>query len=148
MGILSHNCPVPYIPKKASVTLKFKEGYHDRVDFDRKIRALQDAAERGKLYRMPNPVKRNQSYTSKYRRRLQKKIKEKYADNPKMRDRLLVRLEKMDVDHQIDLQVAGLDDSVDMWMLHSETNRDLGWQLYQQLKKLEDYTQIVEIIVE
>jgi len=53
----------------------------------------------------------------------------------------------MDVDHLHDLQLSGLDDVSNLWLLDREVNRGLGRQIWKQIKGLPDGAIIENIFV-
>jgi len=134
-------------PKGVEITLEFKEGM-DMRDFSRKTRALQDLAERGKLSKAPNPVKRNKNITAQYRSTIMKSAEKKYKDSDPIKyQRIKEKMRRMDVDHQHDLQVNGLDKSTNLGLLESFTNQDIGRQIRKQIEKVENGTKIEKIII-
>lgn len=131
--------------KGVEITLEFKEGM-DMRDFSRKARALQDLAERGKLFKAPNPVVRDQYITQKYRINIENQAEKQWGmtqpDRVEAIEKLMIQRQ---ADHMQDLQVKGLDHPSNLWMLQEKTNRDLGIQLRQQIRKLPDHTPIDKV---
>lgn len=136
-----------YSSEKVTLTIRYKDNLNPR-DFERKTKALQDLAERGKLAKAPTPVSKDPYLRRKYRNNIEKRIKKKYANNPQKKESLLKKLQTMDVDHQNEAQTMGLDDFSNFWLLDSETNQEIGRQLRKEIKDLDDFTRIDEIIVE
>jgi filamentous hemagglutinin len=134
-------------PKGVALTLEFKEGMNMR-DFNRKAKALQDLAERGKLFKAPNPVQRNPQVTAAYRARIKKQAAKQWKDSdPQKYQKIKEKIANKQADHMQDLQVRGLDHSSNLCLLDANVNQLLGSQLRQQLRKLPDNTPISNIII-
>jgi len=67
------------------------------------------------------------------------------TSDPAKFNRLMDKLDTMDVDHIKDLQLGGLDDASNLWLLDSEVNQGIGRQIWQQIKNLADGTIISDI---
>ncbi|QGJ69330.1 Hypothetical protein PBC10988_10040 [Planctomycetales bacterium 10988] len=146
LGVLVHNTYPSNIPR-ASITLTFQNGWNRR-DFSRKARALQDLAERGKLRKATNPIARDPNLTGQYKNRLIRRAHAMFAQSdPAKFSRLRDRIRSRDIhsDHLQDLQLSGLDEASNLWLLDAEVNRSLGGQIWQQIRNLEDGTIIDRI---
>ena len=140
----SSHLPVP--KEGVTIELEYKDGMDVR-DFNRKVKALQDLAERGKLSKAPNPVQRDPRVTAQYRAKILKSAKKQYEEtNPGVYQKIQSRIRGMDVDHQQDLQIKGLDATQNLWLLDRHTNQDLGRQIRQQIRNLEVGTKVDKII--
>ncbi|WP_010304017.1 hypothetical protein [Candidatus Odyssella thessalonicensis] len=134
-------------PKGVTLTLEFKEGMNLR-DFNRKVKALQDLAERGKLFKASNPVQRNPRVTAAYRARIKKQAEKQWkVSDPQKYNKIKEKIANKQADHMHDLQVKGLDHASNLCLLDANVNQLLGYQLWQQLRKLPNNTPISNIII-
>jgi hypothetical protein len=60
-------------------------------------------------------------------------------------ERLAVKIRSMHADHIQDLQLSGLDEAPNLWLLDGEVNMGLGRHIWQQIKNLPDATLITNI---
>ena len=141
----SSHLPVP--KEGVTIELEFKDGMDVR-DFNRKVKALQDLAERGKLSKAPNPVQRDGSVTKAYRTKLQERAQKQWKESEPERYKNVKQLiEDKHVDHMHELQVMGQDHFSNMSMLHPRVNTSVGSQIYGQIKKLPDGTPITKVTI-
>ncbi len=132
-------------PKGITLTLEYKSEM-DLRDFDRKVRALQDLAERGKLVK--SPVIRDKKVTDQYRQNLLVRAKKLWKDSePTRYEKIKNLINDLDVDHIHDLQLFGIDKTSNLGMLNQSVNRSIGSQVYHQLKKVPEGTNITNIII-
>jgi hypothetical protein len=130
---------------KHSITLTYETGWNAR-DFARKARALSDLAERGKLKKALNPVIRNPSVARQYKNLLVRRAYELFGKNEPARfESLRNKILSMHADHLQDLQLSGLDDLSNLWLLDADVNVGIGRQIWQQIKDLPSGTQISNI---
>jgi hypothetical protein len=130
---------------KATITLTYKEGMNVR-DFDRKVKALQDLAERGRLRKAVNPVPRDPGVVTAWKDRLRERISQTITD-PAEADRLDTLVKQLNADHMQDLQLMGIDEPENLWLLDAAVNQDRGRQIWNQIRDLAPGTQITEVIV-
>ncbi|PLX30238.1 MAG: hypothetical protein C0582_01640 [Alphaproteobacteria bacterium] len=114
----------------------------DPRDFSRKARALQDLAQRGKLYKSEAPLRSID--TREYRKNILAQAKKQHLPDDRYA-KLENLLEKMDVDHLHELQLGGIDHTSAMWMLDKGVNRSIGAQIMHQLKDLPVGTYITKL---
>jgi len=135
----------PAVPEGITLTLEFKAGMNLR-DFNRKVSALQDLAERGKLAKAA--VVRDRKITDVYRQNLINRAERMWRQSePERVDAILRLMQKRQVDHLQDLQIMGADSLSNLGMLDSRVNMSLGSQIAQQLKKFPEGTKIMKIEV-
>jgi hypothetical protein len=134
--VLAHN---------TCVRLSFKPGW-SLSDFSRKARALKSLAQQGKLRKASNASALRGEEAGAFKNRLIRSAYDKFnsTDSQKFA-RLRDRIRSMDADHVQDLQLGGLDESSNLWLLDSEVNQGLGSQIWQQIKGLPDGTLITDI---
>jgi len=116
---------------RASLKITFKAGLNRR-DFLRKVKALQDLAKEGKLVKAANPVARNELLGGQYKDRLIKRAYEMFGrSDPAKFNSLKSKILSMQADHIQDLQLSGLDDASNLWLLDRDVNRgvETGTQL-------------------
>ncbi|MCG5449541.1 MULTISPECIES: endonuclease [Micromonospora] len=131
------------------VTIKVKrKSMHARAQFDRKMNALKKLSDEGKLFKQANPVARDETITKGYKARIRQKIFDKYwPHDKKLSNKLTERLRLQQPDHVWELQLGGPDDVSNLKLLHGDTNRDVGQQIWQQIMKLPDGTPIrIEVV--
>ncbi len=129
-----------------TLVLKQKPGMHAQ-DFDRKVRALDDLAKRGKLFKKQAP--RDPKVVASYRARLRMRAqKEWQQSDPERYMRFEERLSKMDADHLHELQLGGRDIPSELGLLDISVNRSVGPQIRHQLKNMPDGTRITRVIKE
>jgi len=134
-------------PKGVEITLEFKEGM-DMRDFSRKARALQDLAERGKLFKAPNPVVRDKYITEKYRYKIKEQAEKQWKKSDLERYQNVKKLiDDSHVDHLHELQVMGQDHASNLCMIQPRVNSSIGAQIRQQIKNLPDGTPISNVII-
>ena len=122
------------VTQKNTITIEYKEGMDVR-DFDRKTKALQDLAERGKLVKT-QPV-RDENLTAKYRKNILDAARNKFKEsNPTKYEQLKLKIENMDADHLHELQLGGIDHKGMLTMLEKKVNRSIGSQVRHQMKDL------------
>jgi RHS repeat-associated protein len=144
-AVLSFSNNLPDDP--ATITLRYQEGW-DKREFSRKARALQDLAERGKLYKAENPVERAELGRA-YKQRLIAAAWDKFGKTDREKfNWLRAKILAMQVDHQHDLQLLGVDAETNLWLLEGKVNEGLGQQVWQQIKKLKTKTPIAKVIIE
>jgi hypothetical protein len=134
---------------KAGVTVEveFKPGMDTR-DFHKKVEALQDLANRGKLSVAERPIVRDKNLTDKHRQKLKDYARDMWsATDPQKAEAFKNMLKTKEVDHIQDLQVNGLDNAFNFGMLDATVNRSLGSQIMHQLKKVPEGTKIKEVII-
>ncbi|MGI4850862.1 MAG: hypothetical protein ACRYGR_02870 [Janthinobacterium lividum] len=123
--------------------IEYKEGMDIR-DFNRKTKALQDLAERGKLVK--TQPDRDPEITKGYRKNILEAAQEKFGQsNPEMLAKIEKNLKKMDVDHLHELQLGGSDHQAILTMLEKQVNRSVGSQVRHQMKDLPIGTKIDKI---
>lgn len=133
--------------KGVEITLEFKEGM-DMRDFSRKARALQDLAERGKLFKAPNPVVRDKYITEKYRYKIKEQAEKQWKKSDLERYQNVKKLiDDSHVDHLHELQVMGQDHASNLCMIQPRVNSSIGAQIRQQIKNLPDGTPISNVII-
>ncbi|HEY9368647.1 DNRLRE domain-containing protein [Streptomyces sp.] len=126
------------------VTVKYQQGM-SKFEFAKKAAALQKLSDQGKLFKAPNPVKRNKQLTKNYKGDLIKRVYDQYGStNPAFADKLKDRiLNRMDPDHVHELQLGGPDVTGNLKMLDRYTNWHIGTQqIWPQIKNLDDFTPI------
>ncbi|GGQ72224.1 endonuclease [Couchioplanes azureus] len=123
-----------------------------KTEFRRKMGALHELGEEGKLYKATNPVERDPSVTKEYRQDMIDRIYAQYHErNPDFSDKLIDRVTRvMQPDHVWELQLGGPDHRSNLKFLHGPTNEDIGMrQIRPQIAKLQDGTPIrIEVIDE
>lgn len=130
---------------ETELNLTYKEGMNPR-DFDRKTRALQDLAERGKLAKAETPLDRNFKVTRDYRRDLVARAEKHWgATEPERVKNLERKIKSLDADHLKDLQLSGLDDASNLWLLDKKVNQSLGSQIQHQIKDLKPGDKITKV---
>ncbi len=129
----------------AEVVLRHQAG--DPRAFDRKARALQDLAERGKLVKVEGVV-RDKSVTRGYRRQLIDAAKLRFGHQPDKIRNIRQHLRDLEADHLHELQLGGVDQLSYLAMLDKSVNRSVGAQIMHQVKDWPAGTRIVKIIVE
>ncbi|MET7950837.1 endonuclease [Micromonospora sp. NPDC005324] len=131
------------------VTIKVqRKSTYARAQFDRKMNALKKLSDEGKLFKQANPVARDRTITDGYKDRIRQKIFDKYwPHDKKMTERLVQRLRKQQPDHVWELQLGGPDDVSNLKLLEGTTNREVGGQIWQQIRNLPDGTPIrIEVV--
>lgn len=126
------------------VTVKYEQGM-SKAEFAKKAAALQKLSDQGKLFKAPNPVKRNSQITKNYKGDLIKRVYDQYGStNPAFADKLKDRiLNRMDPDHVHELQLGGADAASNLKMLDRFTNWHIGTQqIWPQIRNLDDFTPI------
>lgn len=75
-------------------------------------------------------------------------IWKKYWPHDKETSRKLTdKLDTLDPDHVWELQLGGADDASNLRLLDADTNRDIGNQIWQQIRTLPDGTPIrIEVV--
>ena len=132
-------------PKGITLTLEYKPEM-DLRDFDRKVRALQDLAERGKLIK--SPVIRDKKVTDQYRNNILNKAEMQWGQShPEKVESIQRLLRTRDVDHLQDLQLLGQDKFYNLGFLDRKVNTSLGPQIYHQLKEVPFGTRIEKIVI-
>ena len=138
-GLLVHNMCAP---NSTGLKLTREAGWNAR-DFSRKARALQDLAERGKLGKASGTAAMRTGATGQYKNQLIRRAYDTY--DKATADRLAARIRSMHADHIQDLQLSGLDEASNLWLLDADVNVGLGRQIWQQIKDLPDGTIINSI---
>ena len=128
LGVWTHNCSVD-ADGFFEVTLTYNQELYDKgaplYEFKKKAYALKELGEKGLLVKTKSV--RDPNLTRTYRTQLKNKINQQYSHNPEFRDKLLDRLDKMQVDHTWELQVGGKDDpKTNFKMLNSKINHSVG----------------------
>jgi len=129
-------------PNSTGLKLTREAGWNAR-DFSRKARALQDLAERGKLGKASGTAAMRTGATGQYKNQLIRRAYDTY--DKATADRLAARIRSMHADHIQDLQLSGLDEASNLWLLDADVNVGLGRQIWQQIKDLPDGTIINSI---
>jgi hypothetical protein len=146
-GVLVHNAYPGDVPSRASLRIEY-EAEWNRRDFDRKTRALQDLAERGKLRKAPNPVARDPSIPRNHKDALIRRAYDRYGkSDPAKFQSLRARIRQMQPDHVHELQLSGLDEASNLSLLDADVNTGIGRQIWQQTRNLPDGTIIDRIDV-
>lgn len=138
--------PNPDLPE---FTVKVRRQPHYKMGpFDRKMRALKRLSDEGKLFKATNPVQRDKSITKEYKARIRQRIWDKYWPHDKdMANRLNERLKGVDPDHVWELQLGGPDTADNLRLLDRATNRDIGTDIWRQIRNLPDGTPIrIEVV--
>lgn len=103
-------------------------------------------AKRGKLRKAPNPVSRDPSVTRQYKNDLIRRAYDMYGKtDPEKFQSLRARILELHPDHIHELQLSGLDDSCNLWLLDADVNIGIGRQIWQQIRNLPDGTIIDRI---
>jgi hypothetical protein len=130
----------------ATLTLKKKAG-NGEFAFNQKVSKLQEAAKKGELVKT-TPEVRDKRLIEKYRKQINNKIAQQYGrSNPEFAAQLKDKINKMDVDHIVDLQLNGKDILSNLRMLDRSTNRSIGPQITHQIKNLPEGTKIDQVII-
>ena len=146
-GVLVHNAYPGDVPSRASLRIEYEAGWNRR-DFNRKTRALQDLAERGKLRKAPNPVARDPSIPRNYKDALIRRAYDRYGkSDPAKFQSLRARIRQMPPDHVHELQLSDLDEASNLSLLDADVNTGIGRQMWQQIRNLPDGTIIDRIDV-
>lgn len=110
---------------------------HDKQQFAKKIRGLEELGARGKLCKIPgDQIDRGGAAQAAYRKKISDRIDQ--ITDPAHRQKLKDRFDKMDADHINELQSSGMDVEFNMWLLDSGVNRSVGSQIMNSLKHLPD----------
>ena len=128
----------------ATVTLRLKEGMPKR-EFARKANRLAELGAQGKLFKAPNPVRRDVQVTKRYRQDVINRIHRLYHEvNPSFTRALILRVVKrMSPDHVWELQLGGPDVAENLRFLDRYTNEDIGLrQIRPQIRSLPNGTPI------
>jgi len=135
---------VAYTREAVSLELKHKPGTN-RMAFDKKVRALDDLAERGKLYKVE--PERTSMATRAYRRTILDKAEKKFmASEPEKFRRIQRLIKDMDVDHLHELQLGGKDILSEMGLLDKAVNRSIGVQVRHQIEPYSVGTRILRVM--
>jgi hypothetical protein len=132
--------------EEMNIELKFKEGMDIR-DFSRKVKALQDLAERGKLSKASAPIVRDRRVTDAYRNSLIERAYKMHGHDLEKFASLKARIERMDVDHIQELQLNGSDAASNLGMLDRSVNRSFGSQINHQLKRAKPGEKITKVTI-
>jgi hypothetical protein len=126
-------------------TLEIAHNVGDRAAFERKLRSLQDLADRGKLTK--TQTVRDTTVTRDYRKDLLDRAKKdwKQADPERYRN-MQIRIKNMDADHLHELQLGGIDHRSALTMLDKPVNRSFGAQIRPQLAKMPEGTPISQVV--
>jgi len=136
------------VPGSNGVTLSLEAGW-DVASFRRKALTLQDLASRGKLRKASGTKALRTGAGGQYKNRLIRRAFELYGKSDLAKaESLKARILGMHADHLQDLQLSGLDDASNLWLLDADVNVGLGRQIWQQIKNLPDGTIIDKIVIE
>jgi hypothetical protein len=139
------------ITKKAheaeDVGLTLTHNVGSRQAFDRKLTALQDLAERGKLVKVSNVV-RDESVTIAYRKRIITQAQTQWgATDPARVQRIEHALKtRLHADHLHELQLGGMDHVSALSLLDKQVNMSVGSQIMHQLKDVPVGTRIASVV--
>ena len=126
-------------------TLEISHNVGDRAAFERKLGALQDLADRGKLTK--TQTVRDTDVTFQYRKDLLDRAKKDWEHaNPAKHQRFKDLLDRVDADHLHELQLGGIDHRSALTMLDKPVNRSFGAQIRPQLAKMPEGTPISQVV--
>jgi len=140
--------------------LKMKIIYDPAWPFDEfmsKAKAIQAAADVGKLVTLPmDPITGKQKSTKSRRKGEQGELREKVREyivtkvtNKQEQQRLLAGLQMLDADHQLELQMMGEDKPGNLALCEGEMNQALGWDNFRPaLKALPPGTKIESVTID
>ncbi|MBX7124040.1 MAG: hypothetical protein K1X42_18090, partial [Opitutaceae bacterium] len=116
------------------VKVEFVEGMESRWLYNRKVAEMRAAGEQGLLTKT-KPVRLID--TGPMKSDMIKRIYNQYKNvNPELADRLIERVQRMQFDHTVELQLGGADVLLNMRLLDKFTNWHLGQQISLQLRKV------------
>ncbi len=117
-------------------------------DFNRKTKALQDLAERGKLVKAKRPIARDKNTNTRFKANLIEGAQKQWQrTDPSRVEKIKNSIKNRQADHLHDLQLKGADELNNLTMLDPKVNMSLGVQIKNALKDVEPGTKIVEIVV-
>ncbi|MBP9828838.1 MAG: DUF637 domain-containing protein [Proteobacteria bacterium] len=132
--------------EQPTAQLELMHNVGDRAAFNRKLEALQDLADRGKLFKTGGTM-RDADLTKTYRKSLINRAEQQWgATEPGRVKRIKERLLDMDADHLHELQLGGVDQLSALTMLDKSVNRSVGSQLRHQLAQVPEGTKITSVI--
>jgi hypothetical protein len=132
---------------KVSAQLELSHNIGCRQAFDRKLIALQDLADRGKLFKSAN-IMRDESVTFAYRRNiLAQAYKQWWTTDPARVQRIEQALKtRLHADHLHELQLGGVDHGSALSLLDKQVNMSVGSQVMHQLKDVPVGAKITSVI--
>lgn len=116
----------------------------NRQSFERKLNALQDLADRGKLIK--TDVIRDKTILREYRSNIMTQAKKQWGNDPQRVENIRALLRNLDADHLHELQLGGLDQLSSLSLLDKQVNRSIGAQVQQQIKDLSVGTKITSVV--